>query len=76
MRIAVVGAGSWGTALAVQLCRGGDDVWMWDHRADRAAEMDAARKDARGVAGLFGQLRRLEGKVRAAVFGASSAMLD
>ena len=52
---------------------------MYTTRADlaaAAAEMEAARKEARGVAGLFGQLRRLEGKVRAAVFGASSAMLD
>ena len=43
-RCAVLGAGSWGTALAMQLGRCGHEVWLWDHRADRAAEAQAARE--------------------------------
>ena len=47
MRIAVLGAGSWGTALAMQLCRSGDDVWQWDRRTDRAITHQAARQNLR-----------------------------
>jgi glycerol-3-phosphate dehydrogenase (NAD(P)+) len=47
MRIAVLGAGSWGTALAMQLCRSGDDVWQWDRRADRATAHQQARQNLR-----------------------------
>jgi glycerol-3-phosphate dehydrogenase (NAD(P)+) len=52
MRIGVLGAGSWGTALAMQLCRSGDDVWLWDHRPDRAARMQADRENARYLPGI------------------------
>lgn len=52
MRIAVLGAGSWGTALAIQLCHNGDDVWLWDHRADRAARMQEDRENARYIPGV------------------------
>ena len=47
MRAAVIGAGSWGTALAIQLCRAGQDVRVWDHRADRAAAFQEARCNTR-----------------------------
>ncbi|MBL8614294.1 MAG: hypothetical protein JNM72_01680 [Deltaproteobacteria bacterium] len=52
---------------------------IYTTRADLAAavvEMDAARKEARGISGLTGQLRRLEGNVRAAIFGVSVGMID
>ena len=29
MKVAVVGSGAWGTALAVRLCKNGHDVTMW-----------------------------------------------
>ena len=35
-KITVLGAGSWGTALAFQLARSGADVFLWDHKAERA----------------------------------------
>ena len=50
-RCAVLGAGSWGTALAMQLGRCGHEVWLWDHRADRAAEAQAARQNRRYLPG-------------------------
>lgn len=52
MRIGVLGAGSWGTALAMQLCRSGDVVWQWDHRPERAAASQATRENARYLPGI------------------------
>lgn len=47
MKVAVIGAGSWGTALAMQLARAGNDVRLWDHRAERAARMESERCNTR-----------------------------
>ena len=33
-KIGVIGAGSWGTALAILLNENGNDVTLWSHRAD------------------------------------------
>ena len=41
--VAVLGAGSWGTALAVLLARHGKPVTLWGHHADRIDEMLAQR---------------------------------
>lgn len=37
--IAVLGAGSWGTALAIRLCRNGHRVRLWGNEADHIAEL-------------------------------------
>lgn len=47
MNCAVLGAGSWGTALALQLARTNDQVRLWDHNADRAQQMQQARENTR-----------------------------
>ncbi len=52
MRIAVMGAGSWGTALAMQLCRSGDDVHQWDRSVERAAATQANRENRQYLKGL------------------------
>ncbi|ARA92192.1 glycerol-3-phosphate dehydrogenase [Rhodothermaceae bacterium RA] len=41
--IAIFGAGSWGTALAVSLAHGGQDVMLWARRPDAAAAMARTR---------------------------------
>jgi glycerol-3-phosphate dehydrogenase (NAD(P)+) len=46
-RIAVVGAGAWGTALAVQAARAGREVVLWARDADRAAAISADRESPR-----------------------------
>lgn len=51
MRCAVIGAGSWGTALGIQLARNGRETWMWDRDAARAERMEAARENARYLPG-------------------------
>jgi glycerol-3-phosphate dehydrogenase (NAD(P)+) len=50
-RIAVLGAGSWGTALAWLLGRTGATVALWCRESARAAEMQAARLNARYLPG-------------------------
>lgn len=48
--LAVLGAGSWGTTLAVVAARNGADVTLWDHDKTRAGQMQAARANSRYLA--------------------------
>jgi len=43
--ITVYGAGSWGTALAIQLARNGINTRLWGHRSDRLTAYNRARKN-------------------------------
>ena len=45
-RVAVLGAGSWGTALAVHLARVGHDVRLWGRDPALVADMNARRANA------------------------------
>lgn len=45
--IAVVGAGAFGTALAVALAKDGNVVTLWARDKDQATQMQAARQNAR-----------------------------
>ena len=49
--VAVLGAGSWGTALAVHLARIGHDVRLWARDERLAAAMASARENARYLPG-------------------------
>jgi len=65
-RAAVIGAGSWGTAVAVLLARGGLDVQLGTRTGAQAAELDTARENGRYLPGvtLPGSLRvRQAGKI-------------
>ncbi len=42
---AVLGAGSWGTALAIQLARAGHPTLLWSHHAQHVARMQQARRN-------------------------------
>ena len=42
---AVLGAGSWGTALAISLARGGHDVRLWARRPEAADEIGRTRRN-------------------------------
>ena len=46
-RAAVIGAGSWGTAVAVLLARGGLDVQLGTRSGEQAAEINEARENRR-----------------------------
>jgi glycerol-3-phosphate dehydrogenase (NAD(P)+) len=45
--IAVLGAGSWGTALAIQFARSGRPVRLWGRDRERLAVMSASRRNER-----------------------------
>jgi glycerol-3-phosphate dehydrogenase (NAD(P)+) len=45
--IAVFGAGSWGTALAVQLARNGNRVLLWARNPQQAADIQASGRNSR-----------------------------
>ena len=47
MKVAVVGSGAWGTALAIRLCKNGHDVTMWTFEKDLIPEMEATRRNPR-----------------------------
>jgi len=50
--IAVLGAGSWGTTLAVLLAKKGYRVNLWAHRPDFAAQLDAERENRSYLKGV------------------------
>jgi glycerol-3-phosphate dehydrogenase (NAD(P)+) len=50
--IAVLGSGSWGTALAVHLARTGHDVRLWARDRALAASMSAQRENATYLPGI------------------------
>ncbi|HEX7862293.1 MAG TPA: NAD(P)H-dependent glycerol-3-phosphate dehydrogenase [Verrucomicrobiae bacterium] len=52
MKVAVLGAGSWGTALALVLSRNRHEVMLWTHRADQAEELRARRTNERYLPGI------------------------
>lgn len=47
MNISVLGAGAWGTALAIQAARSGHEVLLWARDASAAAEMAQSRRNVR-----------------------------
>ena len=51
-RAAVIGAGSWGTAVAVLLARGGLEVQLATRDAGHAAEIEEARENRRYLEGV------------------------
>ncbi len=51
-RIAVIGAGSWGTALAILLARNGCDVRLWGRNQEKMENMAASRCNERYLPGI------------------------
>jgi len=51
-KIGVIGAGSWGTALAVTLANKGHQVKIWAHRAEHVAEMKSDRENIKYLPGV------------------------
>jgi len=73
---AVLGAGSWGTALALQLIRNHRTVRLWGRDSQALAELDAHRENKRYLPGfsLPGALA-LTGDLASALAGAAGVIL-
>ncbi len=71
MKIAVLGAGSWGTTLAVLLAEKGNPVHLWAHRKEFARELDRTRQNSRYLPGVtLPDNLHIEGDISQAVEGA------
>jgi len=51
-QIAVLGPGSWGTALSLLLCRNGHKVRLWGHDPDEIADLQKVRENRRFLPGV------------------------
>lgn len=51
-RIGVIGAGSWGTALAILLNENGNEVTLWSHRESEAETLHSTREHASKLPGV------------------------
>lgn len=66
--VTVIGAGAWGTALADALARNGHDTTLWAREDDVVAEVNAAHRNTRFLAGFdLHPALRAEGSLAAAV---------
>jgi glycerol-3-phosphate dehydrogenase (NAD(P)+) len=71
MNITVLGAGSWGTTLAVLLAGKGHDVSLWAHRPEFARALESERKNTRYLNGVvFPPNLHATGNLREAVLTA------
>jgi glycerol-3-phosphate dehydrogenase (NAD(P)+) len=62
----VVGAGSWGTALAIQFARTGRRTLLWGRAEDNPAELERSRENARYLPGArFPDTLRADGDLAA-----------
>ncbi|MGR8980149.1 MAG: NAD(P)H-dependent glycerol-3-phosphate dehydrogenase [Gammaproteobacteria bacterium] len=51
-KIGILGAGSWGTALAIQAARNGGRVLLWGHQPDHISTLAKDRENKRYLAGI------------------------
>ena len=45
MNLCILGAGAWGTAMAIHLCKAGNTVTLAPRRMEQALEMSTAREN-------------------------------
>jgi glycerol-3-phosphate dehydrogenase (NAD(P)+) len=75
-RLAVVGAGSWGTALAIALASRFDSVHLWARDCERAAEIARLRENRRYLAGtLLPSHVEVSGDLRLAIADADIVLI-
>ncbi|MGE0355565.1 MAG: NAD(P)H-dependent glycerol-3-phosphate dehydrogenase [Burkholderiales bacterium] len=74
MRIAILGAGAWGSALAVSLC-GDHDVRLWTRRAEAAGELARLRESPYLPGVRFPDALRIEPELASALAGSDLALV-
>ncbi len=76
MQTTVLGAGAFGTALAIQLARQGHRTRLWARREDWVLELERTRMNARYLAGAaFPETLHAESSLSAALAGAELVVL-
>jgi len=74
--LAVLGAGSWGTALALLLCRNGHRVRLWDHWPEHIADLCRDRENRHYLPGIpLPPALRLVADIAVAVEGAGELLV-
>jgi glycerol-3-phosphate dehydrogenase (NAD(P)+) len=74
--IAVLGAGSWGTALAIQCARAGRPTRLWGRDPELMQQMKAERRNRRYLPDAgFPELLRIEADLAQAVSGAADVLV-
>ena len=74
--MAVIGAGSWGTALAIQLAREGHPTQLWGRAAAQIEAMRQARRNVRYLPDAgFPEILQVSSNLRSALEGARDALI-
>jgi glycerol-3-phosphate dehydrogenase (NAD(P)+) len=74
--VAVLGAGSWGTALAIQFARGGRAARLWGRDPEQLAAMAAERRNARYLpSAAFPESLAIEPQLQKALDGARDVLV-
>ena len=74
-RVAVLGAGSWGTTLAIHLANAGHDARLWGNEPAELARIDAARENAKFLPSIHLPDRvKVQPELEAALSGSDFAL--
>ena len=55
--VSVIGAGSWGTALALLLCKNGHDVTVWSYKEEEVRTLSEKREHVSKLPGVRFRMR-------------------
>ncbi|HVY21891.1 MAG TPA: NAD(P)H-dependent glycerol-3-phosphate dehydrogenase [Steroidobacteraceae bacterium] len=74
--ITIIGAGSWGTALAIQFARAGRPVKLWGRNTNQLKDMHSTRSNARYLPGVvFPDLLSVELDLANALTGSTDVLI-